>query len=1216
MQPWSSLRVGRLALSYTIPAVLIVLVLIATSGPPLLAQQPKTAAPPSSRPVTVGPFSLAVPAEWSPFDPTEAAELRRQYMVQSQEIYRQFAGADDPSKSVDLSAFHISGSAGSFILVAFSVPPTSDLIPLLKSQVGDKMAFGVREGYIRKYLGLVSVATNQLSGFYTKAIGNTGNLELAGGIEHKDLKNMVIQLTLLCPANWDEARATRALSSVLDSLVLRRVSTARSPEQQRGLLPTDTTTLFVEWKDLDDRYNVRQRAVSNHMTMSGGGKGNTGILLMPRAPSSDIQVHGAGFSAGTRAVVFTVPLENGEPGSELYATLGVGTIVALPDVPIRVFGVTVKGGRIEIERDGVRFSGTVETSSRTESPSAPTPVPQTSPVSPSTLPPTSQTLAYVSLQRVASESVDGRAARARVTEARAKGRGSEAEREEQARFESLVKPLLASLRLQRGVGVLLAQESAGIVWADKILDLTDALKSLVDKAPASQAAVVRLGGLGIVNIQRLASDSRLGKDSTAKAKAGSSSQVALQAEFQKRVTPVIAEFGPQSSIRMFLSLADAGIVWMDPRLDATTTLVSRLDAATHGQPGLAPWSPPPAVVAFIDIQTVAKNSRLGQESSAAMARLVERQKNEGTTSSGGRELQELQTRLQTRFQEALTPLLERECVARGVTLLFSRADAGIVDADAALDLTGPLVKALDSRSGAPPAPAALGWSAVSTPQNLEAAGAKAPADGRNLAGTWRVTQSTAGMDGSPDSSTYVYALEFRDTALTLTSVVNRGAPLIENWTIDGTERVTKTDEAKSVTRQTAKWEGPVLETKMDVVACIYKDCRPYSGNRTTMHAITVHRYSVSGDGRTMTIVRSLTTIDDDTDRVLRTGSQTHAAERAPSASSSGPTNLVGAGGVSPSPVATGQNTPLGTFTAQSPSDLLSASLNGDIGQVKSLLSAGADVNAKRTDGLTALLAAAGRGHTEVVKLLLAARADVNATRSNDGVTALMIASQNDHFEAVRLLLSAGPDVNARDRDGMTSLYMAAQDGHVPIVDLLLSAGADVQARRNDGATALMAASQSGHPEVVKRLVAARADPNATSSKGGVTALLTASEKGRIEVVNLLLSAGANPHARLTNGASALLLASQGGHVEVIRSLLAASADVTAKAANGATALLVASLNGHLEAVKLLVEAGADVNAATATGDTPLGVARDDSIIAFLKSRGATRKLPLGLDSRW
>jgi hypothetical protein len=222
MQRLSSLRVGRLVPPSPIPAALVVLVLTAAPGPPPVAQQPKTAVPPSLRTVTVGAFSLSVPGEWPPFDTSEAADLRRQYMQQSQEIYRQFAGSGDASKTVDLSAFHISANAGSFILVAFSVPPTSDLIPLLKSQVGDKMAFGVREGYIRRYLGLVSVATNQLSGFYTKAVGNKGNLELSGGIEHKDLKNMVIQLTLLCPADWDEARATRTLSSVFDSLRLRQ----------------------------------------------------------------------------------------------------------------------------------------------------------------------------------------------------------------------------------------------------------------------------------------------------------------------------------------------------------------------------------------------------------------------------------------------------------------------------------------------------------------------------------------------------------------------------------------------------------------------------------------------------------------------------------------------------------------------------------------------------------------------------------------------------------------------------------------------------------------------------------------------------------------------------------------------------------------------------------------------------------------------------------
>jgi hypothetical protein len=202
---------------FALSALLVVL-----SATSLFAQSGKTNAPTNSRNVTVGAFTVKVPTAWTNFTANEAAELHRQYMAQSQEIYRQFSGADDPTKTVDVVAFHMPNSTGSFVLVSFTVPATSDLITLLKSQVNDKMAWGVREGYIRKYLGLVSVDNERFSGFYTKAIGKGGSVEISGGLEHKNLKNTIIQLTLLSPSGWDEARATTDLTSILDSVTLRQ----------------------------------------------------------------------------------------------------------------------------------------------------------------------------------------------------------------------------------------------------------------------------------------------------------------------------------------------------------------------------------------------------------------------------------------------------------------------------------------------------------------------------------------------------------------------------------------------------------------------------------------------------------------------------------------------------------------------------------------------------------------------------------------------------------------------------------------------------------------------------------------------------------------------------------------------------------------------------------------------------------------------------------
>ena len=81
---------------------------------------------------------MSVPAEWASFDAIEAATLRRQFKEQSKQIYERFSGAAAPTEMLDIAAFHIRNDAGSFIVVSFTVPATSDLITLLQSQADQK----------------------------------------------------------------------------------------------------------------------------------------------------------------------------------------------------------------------------------------------------------------------------------------------------------------------------------------------------------------------------------------------------------------------------------------------------------------------------------------------------------------------------------------------------------------------------------------------------------------------------------------------------------------------------------------------------------------------------------------------------------------------------------------------------------------------------------------------------------------------------------------------------------------------------------------------------------------------------------------------------------------------------------------------------------------------------------------------------------------------
>lgn len=71
------------------------------------------------------------------------------------------------------------------------------------------------------------------------------------------------------------------------------------------------------------------------------------------------------------------------------------------------------------------------------------------------------------------------------------------------------------------------------------------------------------------------------------------------------------------------------------------------------------------------------------------------------------ELNELSQQLNVEFQRKLGPVIQQVSQERGLHLLLSRADAGIVWADTGLDLTAEIIKRFDAATAAgakPPAP--------------------------------------------------------------------------------------------------------------------------------------------------------------------------------------------------------------------------------------------------------------------------------------------------------------------------------------------------------------------------------------------------------------------------------------------------------------------------------------------------------------------------------
>jgi len=131
--------------------------------------------------------------------------------------------------------------------------------------------------------------------------------------------------------------------------------------------------------------------------------------------------------------------------------------------------------------------------------------------------------------------------------------------------------------------------------------------------------------------------------------------------------------------------------------------------------------------------------------------------------------------------------------------------------------------------------------------------------------------------------------------------------------------------------------------------------------------------------------------------------------------------------------------------------LIRKSMFGNTKAVEKLLATkGINVNAKNSDGYTALILASSNGHTEIVRMLLKhPKIEVNAT-DDDGDTALMkvincdedderpwYQVEYDITENMEMLLAAGANVNVVNNNNKTAFAIAEETGCTKKIQSLL-----------------------------------------------------------------------------------------------------------------------------------------------------------------------------------
>jgi ankyrin repeat protein len=171
---------------------------------------------------------------------------------------------------------------------------------------------------------------------------------------------------------------------------------------------------------------------------------------------------------------------------------------------------------------------------------------------------------------------------------------------------------------------------------------------------------------------------------------------------------------------------------------------------------------------------------------------------------------------------------------------------------------------------------------------------------------------------------------------------------------------------------------------------------------------------------------------------------------------------------------------------------------------------GADLNARDKDDRTALMRAAEAGNTDEVKALIAAGADVNAK-----VQAQSAASTIIHKRV--------PSVYTL---GQTALMLASAEGHADVVKLLLDAGANKEAHADSPPVAFTRILQS--PSELDFL---HPGDTITATGGGLTITVDQPPSGGEILMHI---SGVVPQ-------TALNLAARNGHLEVVKLLVESGA---------------------------------------------------------------------------
>ena len=252
--------------------------------------------------------------------------------------------------------------------------------------------------------------------------------------------------------------------------------------------------------------------------------------------------------------------------------------------------------------------------------------------------------------------------------------------------------------------------------------------------------------------------------------------------------------------------------------------------------------------------------------------------------------------------------------------------------------------------------------------------------------------------------------------------------------------------------------------------------------------------------------------------------------------------------------------------------LLRASAIGDLEVVNQLISKGADLDFRNSDGVFPLFLAAAEGNEEVLKILIAKGANVDA-QDNHNVFPLQIAGLNRQRAAMKLLAAHSND-STKQRSVLPILIKYETDyENDPEVssEILQTLIIDVGTQYPHGLNEMLLMSVVAKNDVasLKILLKITEVDIDQLNESGKSALMVAVAYDYVECVQVLIDAKAQIDLPDENGFTALMFAAQFNRIEIVKQLLAANANIYLSTPEGLNAITIAEENGHAEILMLL-----------------------------------------------